>query len=277
MLKAGTPEKLDLNPVGTGPFVLQQYQKDSRILYKANPDFWGTKPKIDRLVFSITPDASVRYAKLQKGECQVMPYPNPADIASMKKDDKINLMEQPGLNVGYLSFNTEKKPLDNVKVRQALTMAVNKQAIIDAVYQGAGQAAKNLIPPTMWGYNDDVKDYAYDPAKAKELLKEAGMPDGFSIDLWAMPVQRPYNPNARRMAEMVQADWAKIGVKAKIVTFEWGEYLKRAKAGEHQTVMMGWTGDNGDPDNFFATLFSCAAAKRRFLTTHAGATSRLKI
>ncbi|MDI9229718.1 ABC transporter substrate-binding protein, partial [Serratia bockelmannii] len=151
MLKAGTPEKLDLNPVGTGPFVLQQYQKDSRILYKANPDFWGTKPKIDRLVFSITPDASVRYAKLQKGECQVMPYPNPADIASMKKDDKINLMEQPGLNVGYLSFNTEKKPLDNVKVRQALTMAVNKQAIIDAVYQGAGQAAKNLIPPTMWG------------------------------------------------------------------------------------------------------------------------------
>jgi dipeptide transport system substrate-binding protein len=261
MLKAGTPEKLDLNPVGTGPFVLQQYQKDSRILYKANPDFWGTKPKIDRLVFSITPDASVRYAKLQKGECQVMPYPNPADIASMKKDDKINLMEQPGLNVGYLSFNTEKKPLDNVKVRQALTMAVNKQAIIDAVYQGAGQAAKNLIPPTMWSYNDDIKDYAYDPAKAKELLKEAGMPDGFSIDLWAMPVQRPYNPNARRMAEMVQADWAKIGVKAKIVTFEWGEYLKRAKAGEHQTVMMGWTGDNGDPDNFFATLFSCAAAK----------------
>ncbi len=76
-----------------------------------------------------------------------------------------------------------------------------------------------------------------------------------------MPVQRPYNPNARRMAEMVQADWAKIGVQAKIVTYEWGEYLKRAKAGEHQAVMMGWTGDNGDPDNFFATLFSCAAAK----------------
>ncbi|WP_311790795.1 dipeptide ABC transporter periplasmic-binding protein DppA [Pantoea sp. UBA5923] len=261
MQKAGTPEKLDLNPVGTGPFVLQQYQKDSRILYKANPDFWGTKPKIDRLVFSITPDASVRYAKLQKGECQVMPYPNPADIASMKKDTNINLMEQPGLNVGYLSFNTEKKPMDNVKVRQALTMAVNKQAIIDAVYQGAGQAAKNLIPPTMWGYNDAIQDYAYDPAKAKALLKEAGLPDGFSIDLWAMPVQRPYNPNARRMAEMVQADWAKIGVKAKIVTYEWGEYLKRAKAGEHQSVMMGWTGDNGDPDNFFGPLYSCKSTQ----------------
>ncbi|PVZ82179.1 ABC transporter substrate-binding protein [Serratia sp. S1B] len=261
MMKAGTPEIVDLNPIGTGPFQLLQYQKDSKILYKAFEEYWGTKAKVDRLVFSITPDASVRYAKLQKNECQIMPYPNPADIARMKQDKTLNLMEQPGLNVGYLSFNVEKKPFDNVKVRQALTMAVNKQAIIDAVYQGAGQAAKNLIPPTMWGYNDAVKDYAYDPVKAKELLKEAGLPDGFTVELWAMPVQRPYNPNARRMAEMIQADWAKIGVNAKIVTYEWGEYLKRAKAGEHQTVMMGWTGDNGDPDNFFATLFSCAAAK----------------
>lgn len=261
MLKAKTPEKVDLDPIGTGPFQLVQYQKDSRILYKAFPGFWGTKPQIDRLVFSITPDASVRYAKLQKNECQVMPYPNPADIAAMKKDKTINLMQQPGLNVGYLSFNVEKKPLDEVKVRQALTLAVNKKAIIDAVYQGAGQPAKNLIPPTMWGYNKDVVDYDYNPEKAKELLKESGHADGFTIDLWAMPVQRPYNPNARRMAEMIQADWAKVGVKANIVTYEWGEYLKRAKAGEHQSVMMGWTGDNGDPDNFFATLFSCTAAK----------------
>ena len=261
MLKAGTPEKVDLDPIGTGPFQLLQYQKDSRILYKAFPGYWGTKPKIDRLVFSITPDASVRYAKLQKNECQVMPYPNPADIARMKQDKNINLLEQAGLNVGYLSFNTEKKPFDDVKVRQALTYAVNKEAIIKAVYQGAGVAAKNLIPPTMWGYNNDVKDYSYDPEKAKALLKEAGQDKGFTVELWAMPVQRPYNPNARRMAEMVQADWAKIGVQAKIVTYEWGEYLKRAKAGEHQAVMMGWTGDNGDPDNFFATLFSCAAAK----------------
>lgn len=261
MMKAGTPEKVDLNPVGTGPFQLLQYQKDSKILYKAFENYWGSRAKIDRLVFSITPDASVRYAKLQKNECQVMPYPNPADIARMKQDKKINLLEEPGLNVGYLSFNVEKKPLDNLKVRQALTMAVNKQAIINAVYQGAGQEAKNLIPPTMWGYNDAVEDYRYDPVKAKELLKAAGLPDGFSIELWAMPVQRPYNPNARRMAEMIQSDWAKIGVNAKIVTYEWGEYLKRAKSGEHQAVMMGWTGDNGDPDNFFATLFSCSAAK----------------
>ncbi|MDR0218112.1 MAG: ABC transporter substrate-binding protein [Enterobacteriaceae bacterium] len=262
LLKAGTPEKIDLDPIGTGPFQLIQYQKDSRILYKAFKDYWRGPAKVDRLVFSITPDASVRYAKLQKNECQIMPYPNPADIASMKQNKDIVLKEQAGLNVGYLAYNVTKKPWDNLKLRQAMTMAVNKDAIIEAVYQGAGQKAKNLIPPTMWSYDNDIKDYPYDPVKAKALLKEAGFENGFETDLWAMPVQRPYNPNARRMAEMIQADWAKVGVKAKIVSYEWGEYLKRAKNGEPMTVMMGWTGDNADPDNFFGTLFSCAAKER---------------
>ncbi|PWV61066.1 ABC transporter substrate-binding protein [Plasticicumulans acidivorans] len=261
MMKAGTPEVIDFKPVGTGPFQLVNYQKDAVIRYKANPDYWRGRAKIDNLVFAITPDASVRYAKLDAGECQVMAYPNPADLDKMAKDPKINLLHQPGLNIGYLSFNVEKKPFDDVRVRQALNLAVNKAAIIEAIYQGAGTVAKNPIPPTIWSYNDAVKDYPYDPEQAKKLLAEAGYPNGFDTDLWAMPVQRPYNPNARRMAEMIQADWAKVGVKAKIVSYEWGEYLKRLKAGDHQTALMGWTGDNGDPDNFLATLLSCDAAK----------------
>ena len=122
-----------------------------------------------------------------------------------------------------------EKPLDNVKVRQALALAVNKPAIIEAVFHGAGQPAKNLLPPTQWGSNAQLEDYPYSPERAKQLLQEAGLGQGFDIDLWAMPVQRPYNPNAKRMAEMIQADWAKIGVRAKIVTFEWGEYLQRIK------------------------------------------------
>ncbi|MGB3276672.1 MAG: ABC transporter substrate-binding protein [Castellaniella sp.] len=261
MMKAGTPAKVDSDPIGTGPFEFSTYQKDARILYKAFKSYWGDKPKIDRLVYSITPDASVRYAKLQKNECQSMPYPNPADLESMRQNKDLQVLQQAGLNVGYLSFNTEKKPYTDVRVRQALSMAIDKPAIIAAVFQGAGQPAKNLLPPTMWSYNDAVQDWPHDVAKAKALLAEAGYPDGFETDLWAMPVQRPYNPNARRMAEMIQADWAKIGVKVKIVTYEWGEYLKRTKSGEHQAMLIGWTGDNGDPDNFLATLFSCAAAK----------------
>ena len=114
-------------------------------------------------------------------------------------------------------------------MRQALNLAINKQAIIDAVFQGAGTIAKNPMPPTLWSYNDAVEDYPYDPEQAKKLLEEAGVTD-LKTNIWAMPVQRPYNPNARRMAELIQADWAEVGVEAEIVTFEWGEYLERSRA-----------------------------------------------
>jgi dipeptide transport system substrate-binding protein len=257
MLKAGTPEKVDLDPVGTGPFVFQSYQKDAVIRYKAHPTYWEGKAKIDDLVYAITPDASVRWAKIKSGECHVMPYPNPADLAAMKQDANVQLMEQEGLNVGYLAFNVEKKPFDNKLVRQAVNYAINKKAIIDAVYLGAGVAAKNPMPPSIWSYHTGIQDYAHDPAKAKALLAQAGLPNGFETDLWAMPVQRPYNPNAKRMAEIMQADLDKVGIKAKIVTYEWAEYLKRTREGEHQMMMLGWTGDNGDPDNFLAELLGC--------------------
>jgi len=261
MLKAGTPEKIDQDPIGTGPFSLVQYQKDAVIRYKAFPEYWGGKAKIDDLVYSITPDPAVRWAKVQKAECHLMPYPNPADLDTIRKDANVTLMEQPGLNVGYLAFQTTKKPFDDVRVRKAISMAINKQAIIDAVYLSSGVAAKNPIPPTMWSYNDAVKDDPYDPAAAKKLLAEAGFPNGLETDLWAMPVQRPYNPNAKRIAELMQADLAKIGVKAEIKSFEWGEYRKRLQAGEHQMGMLGWTGDNGDPDNFLHSLLGCASAQ----------------
>ncbi|TWS20329.1 ABC transporter substrate-binding protein, partial [Tsukamurella conjunctivitidis] len=174
-------------------------------------DYFGEPAKLDRLIFSITPDASVRFAKLQKGECHVMPYPNLADLEKMRASSDIDVKELTGLNIGYLAFNMDKPPLDKLEVRKALSLAVNKADIIDAIFQGNGEAAKNFIPPTMWGYNDEIVDYEYDPAAAKALLAEAGLPDGFEVTLWAMPVQRPYNPNARRMAVMIQSDWAKIG------------------------------------------------------------------
>ncbi len=262
MLKAGTPEKLDQEPIGTGPFMLVQYQKDAIIRYKAFPQYWAGKAKIDDLIFSITPDASVRWAKLQKGECHVMPYPNPADLPAIRKDPNVLVMEQPGLNIGYLAYNTTKKPFDDVRVRKAVNMAINKKAIVDAVYLGTGVPATNPIPPTQWSYNKAIKDDAFNPEEAKKLLAAAGLKDGFSTDLWAMPVQRPYNPNAKRIAELMQADLAKVGIKAEIKSFEWGEYRKRMQAGEHQMGMLGWTGDNGDPDNFLNTLLGCSSAKQ---------------
>jgi dipeptide transport system substrate-binding protein len=257
MLKAGTPDTFDQSPVGTGPFQLVAYQKDAVIRYKAHPDYWAGKAAIDNLVFAITPDPSVRYQKLKAGECHVMPYPNPADLDAMKRDKDINLLQQEGLNVGYLAFNTLMPPFDNPKVRKALSMAINKKAILQAVFQGAGKVAKNPIPPTIWSYNDAVVDDPYDPVAAKKMLDAAGVKN-LKTKVWAMPVQRPYNPNARRMAELIQADWQKVGVQVEIVSYEWGEYLKRSKDKDRDgAVLLGWTGDNGDPDNFLAVLLGC--------------------
>lgn len=260
LMNAGHPEQFDQIPVGTGPFIFQSYQKDAVIRYKANPNYWGEKAKVDNLVFSITPDPTTRYAKLKAGECHFASYPRPADLAEMQADPKLQVMKMAGLNIAYLSFNVTKAPLDNKKVRLALTHAIDKAAIIKDVYLGSGGPAKNLIPPTMWSYNNNIKDWPYDVEKAKALLKESGVNGPITVDLWWMPVQRPYNPNSKRIAEMVQSDWAKIGVTANLVSYEWGEYRKRLEAGEHQTGQLGWTGDNGDPDNFFF-LAACSDGK----------------
>jgi dipeptide transport system substrate-binding protein len=170
-------------------------------------------------------------------------------------------MHQEGLNVGYLAINTTHKPLDDVRVRKAIAMAIDKKAIIQAVYHEAGTVAKNPIPPTIWSYSKALPDQPHDVQGAKKLLAEAGVPEGFSLTLWAMPVTRPYNPNAKRIAEMIQSDLSMIGIKTEIVSYEWGEYRKRVQAGEGDLVQYGWTGDNGDPDNFLFTLLSCAAAR----------------
>ncbi|TMH37555.1 MAG: ABC transporter substrate-binding protein [Betaproteobacteria bacterium] len=261
MQKKGTPNAADVYPIGTGPFEFVSYQKDATIRYKAFDQYWGGRPKIDNLVYSITRDATARYAKLKTGECQVMAFPKPADLDEMKKDPQLNVLQKEGLNIGYIAFNVEKKPFDDKRVRQALNYATNKDAIMKAVYQGNGQVAKNPIPPILWSYNNSVKDYPYDPAKAKELLTQAGFPNGFEVELWYLPVTRPYNPDGKRMAEMIQADWEKVGVKTKLTTYEWAEYRKRSKGGEHTVVMFGWSGDNGDPDNFFVPLLGCEAVK----------------
>ncbi len=268
LLKQGKPAEINQKPVGTGPFVFNSYRKDAVIRYKGNKDYWKPEDvKIDNLIFAITTDASVRVQKLRKNECQVTLFPRPADIQVLKQDPKLQMPEQAGFNLGYIAYNVmdrikgsdQPNPMAQLKVRQALDMAVNKQQIIDSVYQGAGQLAVNAMPPTQWSYDTRIKDAPHDPEKAKVLLKEAGIREGTEITLWAMPVQRPYNPNARLMAEMLQADWARIGIKTKIVSYEWGEYIKRSKGGENGAMLIGWSGDNGDPDNWLGTLFGCDA------------------
>jgi len=256
LMDKGTPEQFDQIPVGTGSFQFVDYQKDAVIRFKAFAEGWAGKPKVDDLIYAITPDPTARYAKLKANECQVMIAPNPADLADMDSNPDVELLQQAGLNIGYMAMNAQKAPFDKPEVRLAIAMAIDRDAILKEVYQGAGQKAKNPIPPTMWSYDESTVDIPYDPAKAKEMLAAAGV-TSLDTDIWWMPVQRPYNPNAKRMGEMVQADLAKVGINATLVSYEWGEYRKRMQAGEHQMGFLGWTGDNGDPDNFLAVLLGC--------------------
>jgi dipeptide transport system substrate-binding protein len=259
MMKAGTPQKVDLDPVGTGPFILKRYVKDTSIRYEANPTFFRGRAKLDKVVFAITPDANVRFQKLKAGECNLVAEPAPQDLKAMGANPALKLMSQPGANIGYLAFNVEKAPFNKLEVRQAIAHALNRKSYLELVYQGTATLAKNPLPTTVWGNDPGVKDYDYDIAKAKELLTKAGFPNGFEAELWTLPVARPYNPNGKKMGELMQADLAKIGIKVKLVTYDWPTYLAKAHKGEHQMLQMGWTTDNGDPDNFMNILLSCGA------------------
>lgn len=258
LMAAKTPEKIDNFPVGTGPFKFVSYQKDTIIRLEKHPQYFRGAPKLDKVVFLITVDANVRTQKLRAGECHLIAEPSHADIPALKNLNTVKVVSRPGMNVAYLAFNTKKKPFDNPKVRRALSHAINKKAILDAVYLGNGMAAKNVIPPTIWSYNDAVKDHEYNVEKAKKLLTEAGYPNGFETELWTLPVTRAYLPNGKKAGELMQADLAKIGVKAKLVTYDWPTYLAKSQKGDHELLQMGWTGDNGDPDNFLFLLLSCA-------------------
>lgn len=257
--KSGNQLDLDHKPVGTGPFVFNAYQQDAVIRFAANPDYWGGKPKIDTLIFAITVDSTTRMQRLKAGECQIAPYPAPADVEGLKADPSLTVLEQPGLNVAYMSYNTLVAPFDKVEVRKALNMAINRQAIVDSIYQGFGQVAQTGVPPIMWSYNRAIKGPVYDPEQAKKMLDEAGVKD-LNMKIWAMPVARPYMPNARRTAEMMQADLAQVGVKVEIVSYEWGEYLKKSRdKARDGAVILGATSDNGDPDNMLSFFFVCSA------------------
>lgn len=158
LLKEGRPERLDQEPIGTGPFRFVGLQKDVAVRYRANPDYWAGKQPIDTLVFSITPNPAVRLTKLKAGECHVMAFPNPTDIARIEADPALTLLRQEGLNIGYMALNSGRPPFQDARVRRAVNMAIDKGVILDAVYRGAGVTAKNPIPPTLWSYNDAVRD-----------------------------------------------------------------------------------------------------------------------
>lgn len=248
-------DKFGDEPVGTGPFKFVEWKRNDSITIEKFEDYYiEDEPKLDQVVFRSIPDNSARLNALLSGEIDLADGITPSDGATIEGDENLQLFERPSMNVGYLGLTTTREPFDDPKVRQAMNYAIDKQAIVDAFFEGRGDVAKNPIPPAISGYNDDIEEYPYDPEKAKELLAEAGLPDGFEMELYAMPVPRPYMPDGQKVAEAIQKNLADIGVTAEIVSYEWATYLEKAANGEADAFLLGWTGDNGDADNFIYVL-----------------------
>ncbi|WP_046213107.1 ABC transporter substrate-binding protein [Paenibacillus wulumuqiensis] len=251
-------ENFKSNPVGTGPFVFKEWKRSDSITLDKNPNYWQKGlPKVDQVIVRSIPDNTARFNALQNGEIDLMEDLSPDNLATLESNPDLQKFNRPPFNVAYLGFNTTKKPFDDPKVRVALNHAVDKKGIIDAFFAGQAEPAVNPIPPTLWGYNKEIEDYPFDLAKAKQLLADAGYPNGIDQELtfYAMPVSRPYMPDGRKVAEVIQASFAQIGVKVSIQSPEWATYLDDLSKGEKDDLfIIGWTGDNGDPDNFFYPL-----------------------
>lgn len=251
------------NPVGTGPFKFDSWTKNDKITLTANKDYYVKgQPYLDKVIYRVIPDNSARVTALQSGEVDMIDGMNPDDAKSLESNNQYQVVKRPSFNVGALNFNTQMKPFDNAKVRQAVSMAINKKELVNAFYGGYAQTAKNPIPPSLWGYNDKIKDYKYDVKEAKKLLAEAGFPNGFKTEIWTMSNPRPYMPQPVKIAEAIQADLAKIGIDAQVKTFEWATYLQKTSNGEDPMALYGWTGVMADPDNFlFPNLSATNAVK----------------
>lgn len=259
LLSAGTRERLDREPVGTGPFRLVEYMPGASVRYEASPDYWRTRPALDSLVFEITPDSGVRYEKLKSGECQIIPSPNLADLAVIRAADGLELVEGPGLALTYLAFNTTEPPFDRARVRRAVARAIDRQAIVADVYKGASAPAGGLLPPLMPGGNAATGVEPFDSDAAKEAVEAAGAA-GTAMRLWVLPALRSYNPDPALMAEIVRGGLDAAGIGGGIVSPPAEEFIAATIATDREgAVLLGWVSDNGDPDNLLAPLLGCDA------------------
>jgi len=243
----GTP------PVGWGPYTLAEWVKDDHMTLTANPNYPGT-PAYGTVVVRDIPDQSTSVLEMQKGTVDILTDPRPDDAASLAKQAGLTVAYQPANNNSYVAFNMDRKPFDDLGVRRAMAYAIDVTAIVKGLYPKGAMVASNWTPPGMLGENASLKPYPHDVAKAKALLASAGFPKGFATELFYPTTPRPYMPEPQRIAETIQAQLAQAGVTVTLQPFEWGTFLDKVRHGEHPMCLIGWSGDNGDPDNFFIPL-----------------------
>ncbi|HXX38009.1 MAG TPA: ABC transporter substrate-binding protein [bacterium] len=244
------------HPTGTGPFKFVEAVRNDHVTVAANPNYWNGRPKVDRIIFEIVPESATRMLKLERNEVQILADVPPSDYSRVTGNPQLKLYAAPALTILGVSMTNDTAPFNDVRVRQAMNYAVDKDAINKGLYGGATTASQGM-PPVLWGYNKTLKPYPYDPARAKQLLTEAGYPNGFTTEMSVYANPRGYNPvGGAKLGEAVQGYLAKLGVTVHITQYEWGAYLNLMRHTPWKGMgIAGWTGDNGDPDNFLGDLF----------------------
>ncbi len=248
--RANKLDQLNTQPVGTGPFVFKNYQKDAVIRYAANAAYWGGAPKTD-LIIAITPDPSVRAQRIKAGECMVGQIGGDS-VNTFERDKHVGILRNKPLVTSYIAPNSKHAYLSDRRFREALSLAVDRGSFILAVHAGQATPAGSFLPPGIWSH--EALKNPHDVERAKRLVKESGY-DGRELTLFASARQS----DIKRGVELLQADWARIGVTVRPQLMEIGELYKRTGKGEHDLALLSWFSDNGDPDNFFTPNLSCAA------------------
>ncbi len=250
---------ISINPVGTGPFKFVSWDPGVEVILEKNEDCWRGAPEVERLIFRPITEDQTRLTELESGNVDFIVGIPPDDLQRLKDSEDLLVVEQPGMHTWYLSLNCQLAPFDNVKVRQAANYAINKGSIVDNILKGTGVLAKNLLPPLIWSYTDDVHDYSYNPERARELLEEAGYDFDQVVD-FHVPKSGSGMQQPVTMATAIQSDLEAVGIKTRILQLDWGTFLdesfKTVEHNEFQMHELSWLGDNGDPDNFLYILLS---------------------
>lgn len=251
-------EAFGVNPVGTGPFQLDGWQRDQRLVLRRFDDHWRGAPRLNRVIFIPVEENAIRAAQIVRGEAHITDNLPPAEMDALEQKAGVVVQRQQGLNVGYLTFQMEKTPLNIREVREAIWHAIDKQRLIEVAYSGHGQPAVNLVPPTMWGHHDGLQDRAHDPERARELLAQAAAEHGLQLplelELYFMKQPRPYMQQPQQIAVFLRDALEPVGIRVKLVPSDFRQHFQRLSAGEHDLGLAGWTSDNADPDNFLYTL-----------------------
>lgn len=238
------------NPVGTGYFVFDEWKSGDSIRLVRNEDYWGDNALLDSVVFKVVSEDLTRVAELETGESHIADPLSPSDYDQIEQTDGAGVQTQSSVSLSYIGFNMDKEPFDDVRVRQAISMAIDKEEIIEGIYDGFGIPAIGPIPPDVFGFDDSVSGLDYDIEKAKELLADAGYPDGFETTIWT-------NDSRERIdtAVNLQSQLKEIGIEVKVEEIEWGAYLEETANGEHDMFILGWSTPTGDADYAMYALF----------------------